>query len=302
MFLTFIRTIKEAWSNFLRNGWLSVAAVSVMFFSIFIISILFIVGVTADGVINGIQNKVNVSVYLKSDVSEDKIMEIKQEMERFDVVKSVEYISKEKALENFKESNKDEPRILQALEEIGSNPLLPALIIKSNDSSKYDLISEYISNASFKEDVSRVNYGKTKEIISKLNAVILDVKMTGMVLAGIFALISILIIFNTIRITIYTHKQEVEIMRLVGASNSYIRIPFIFEGIIYGLIAMIICMAVLFAVLKFASPYITKLIPTENIISLYVENIWKLLAIQFLSGVFLGILSSWIAVRKYLKI
>lgn len=273
-----------------------------MFFSIFIISILFIVGVTADGVINGIQNKVNVSVYLKSDVSEDKIMEIKQEMEGFDVVKSVEYISKEKALENFKESNKDEPRILQALEEIGSNPLLPALIIKSNDPLKYDLISEYISNASFKEDVSRVNYGKTKEIISKLNAVILDVKMTGMVLAGIFALISILIIFNTIRITIYTHKQEVEIMRLVGASNSYIRMPFIFEGIIYGLIAMIICMGVLFAVLKFASPYITKLIPTENIISLYVENIWKLLAIQFLSGVFLGIISSWIAVRKYLKI
>lgn len=302
MFLVFIRTIKEAWVNFLRNGWLSVAAVSVMLMSLFIISTLFLMVVATDKKISEIQDKINISIYFKSDVSEGRIMEIKSDIEKFDVVKSVEYMSKEKALEDFRKNNEKEPAILRALDEIGTNPLLSSLVVKATDPSKYDSISEYVGNSPFSEEVSRVNYGKVKEVIDNLNATVSEIVRDRQILSLMFMIVSVLIIFNTIRITIYTHKQEVEIMRLVGASNTYIRLPFIFEGILYGLIATIICMLVLFLSIRFASPYITKLVSAGDLISLFYANIWKLLGLQLAAGVLLGMISSWIAVRKYLKI
>jgi cell division transport system permease protein len=302
MFLTLRRTIRGGWNNFIRNGYLSVAAVSVILLSLFTVSSLFIIVLTADKILLNMQEKVNVSVYFKASVSEESILNAKKDLDNFSEIKSVTYVTKEQALENFKKNSASEPVILQSLEEIGENPLLSYLVIQANDATQYDMVGEYLANASFKDDISRVNYGKNKEIIDRLNNIVAQVRKIGLGVAAFFSIISLLIIFNTVRITIYTHYKEVEVMRLVGASNTFIRLPFIFEGIIYGFVASVISMLLLFAMLKSSQEFTNRLIPSVNMISLYLSNFALIFGMQILIGAFLGAVSSWFAVRRYLKI
>jgi cell division transport system permease protein len=302
MLLTLGRTIKSGWVNFYRNGYLSVAAVSVMLLCLFTVSSLYIIVLTADNILQNMQEKVNISVYFKASVSEEAILNAKKNLDNFSEIKSVEYITKEQALENFKKNSATEPVILQSLEEIGENPLLSYLVIQANNANQYDLVGEYLQNASFKDEISRVNYGKNKEIIDRLNGIVAEVRKIGLGIAGLFSIISLLIISNTVRITIYTHRKEVEVMRLVGASNNYIRLPFIFEGIIYGFVASVISTLLLFIVLKTSQRFTTHLIPSVNLVSLYLSNLLVIFGMQILIGAFLGTLSSWFAIRKYLKI
>lgn len=301
MFLVLKRTIKESFTNFWRNGWLSLAAVSVLGLSLYVVGVIFVLTITANDILENIESKINVSMYFKSDVTEEKILEVKKDLENYSEIKSVDYISKNQALEDFKRNNADEPVIMQSLEEIGDNPLLASLVIKTNNPDEYQAVSDYVSGASFKEDVSRVNYGKNKEVINKLNNIISQIKKIGLVLAIIFGVVSILIIFNTIRITIYIHKQEIEVMRLVGASNVFIRLPFAFEGIIYGLIASLLAFGILFLTMKLVNPY-ASLITSQSLVDSYLGNFVLILGIQAATGVFLGVISSLIAMRKYLKI
>jgi cell division transport system permease protein len=302
MFLMLTRTIKGGWINFFRNGYLSVAAVSVMLLCLFTVSSLYIIVLTADNVLQNMQEKVNVSVFFKASTEEEIILKAKNDLENYSEIKTVEYITKDQALENFKKNSAGEPVILQSLEEIGENPLLSYLVIQANDANQYDMISEYLTNASFNEDISRVNYGKNKEVIDRLNSIVAEVRKIGLGVAGLFSIISLLIISNTVRITIYTHRKEVEVMRLVGASNMFIRLPFIFEGIIYGFIASIVSMLLLFITLKSSERFTTHLIPSVNMVSLYLSNLAVIFGMQILIGTLLGTLSSWFAIRKYLKI
>ncbi len=302
MLVLISRTLKQGFQNVWRNGWLSLASISVLLFSLFLISILFTVTMTANQLIKDVEEKVNVSVYFKSDVTEEKIDEVKRDLQRLSEVKSVEYISKEEALEEFKKNNAGEPAILESLEEIGENPLLSYLIIKGKSSDKYEAINSYIKQSSYMEDVSRINYEKNKEIINKFNGIISQIRKVGVILGTIFALVAVLITFNTVRITIYTHKQEIEIMRLVGASNFFIRLPFIFEGIFYGITASLVSMLCLFLVLHFGGGYVAGKILSEGLVSFYAQNWLELLGLQIFLGSFLGIVGSIIAMRKYLKV
>lgn len=302
MFLVIKRTLKEAFINFLRNGWLSVGTVSILIFSLYAVGVLYVVTFTVNNVLSNVQEKVNVSVYFNSEVSEDRIRQIRDFVQNLDGVKSADYISKGQALEDFKRSNANEPVIMQSLQEIGDNPLQASLVIKAVDPNRYQIIADSIGKADFNSDISRVNYGKNKEIIDKLNSIVATIRRTGIALGLILAAIAVLITFNTIRLTIYTHQHEIEAMRLVGASNMFIRLPFIFEGVIYGAAASIMSMAVLFITLKFITPYVSSVIPSENLISFYFRHFVNILGVQLLIGVLLGFFSSWIAMRKYLKI
>jgi cell division transport system permease protein len=301
MFLAVKRTFKEALHNFLRNGWLSIAAVSILILSLYVVSVIYVVTFTIDDILKNMQEKVNISVYFKSDVENEKIDEMKKYLNNYMAVKSVEYVSKEQALEDFKKDNANEPAIMQALQEIGENPLQASLVIKANNAEQYQNVVDYIEKSEFKENISRINYNKNKEIIKKLNNIIAVIRKTGIVLGFIFFAIAILVIFNTIRITIYTHRHEIEIMRLVGASNYYIRLPFAFEGFIYGLTASLVSVIVLFITLRFMAPFVSVFIPSENLIGFYFSHFWKIFGMQLIIGSFLGVFGSWIAMRRYLK-
>jgi len=302
MFLVIGRTIKESFINFWRNGWLSVASVSVLTLSLYVVGALMMLLMVSSTVLSSVENRINVSVYFKADINEDRIMAVKSDLESYGEVKSVQYVSKEQALADFKKNNAGEPVILQSLDEIGSNPLLASLVVKANDSNQYQNITEYISKASFKDDVSRVNYVKNKEIIDRLNKMVGQARKVGLALAIVFAAVSVLIIFNTIRITIYIHKPEIEVMRLVGASNMFIRLPFLFEGVIYGVVSSIVATILLLITMRFVNLHISEAMLSQSLISFYFSQFWFILGTQLLVGIFLGIFSSWVAMRKYLKI
>jgi len=295
------RTLKEGFQNFRRNGWLSVATISILTISLYLISLTFMIGITADLLLGNVQEKINISIYFNPSVEESEIVDIKNDVQAYKEIKSVEYVSKEQALAEFLEMGNNDPSIKQALDEIGENPLLASLVIKANQADQYDIINKAIENSEFREEISRINYDKNKIIIERLNKIVAFSKEIGMILGIIFVLIAILITFNAIRITIYSHKQEFEIERLVGASNLYIRMPFIFEGIFYGISASIVSVILLLITAKLISSFVQRTISEDNLMSLYLSNFWQIFGILFLLGILLGVISSFIAIRRYLK-
>lgn len=184
---------------------------------------------------------------------------------------------------------------------MGTNPISPSLTITANTPDQYPTIVEKLQGSDIK-DLGWTNYGKNKQTIDKLNNIFDLVKKVGVTLAIIFIVIAVLITFNAIRITIYSHKQEFEIMRLVGASNLYVRMPFVFEGVFYGISASIMSMILLFITVKFISPLTQGVIPEGNISTFYVHHFWMIFFSLLFFGSILGVISSFIAIRRYLKI
>jgi cell division transport system permease protein len=295
------RTLKEGFSNFVRNGWLSVATISILTISLYLISLTFMIGITADLLLKNVQEKINISIYFNPGIAEDEILNIKNRLETYKEIKSVDYVSSDQALQEFLSLGNNDPAIQQALDEIGENPLLASLVIKANQSDQYDAINQAIEKSDFREEISRINYEKNKVVIERLNKIVSFSKEIGLILGAIFIMIAVLITFNAIRITIYSHKQEFEIERLVGASNLYIRMPFIFEGIFYGVSASIVSVILLLITAKLISSFVQRTISNDKLMSLYLSNFWSIFGILFLMGVFLGVISSFIAIRRYLK-
>lgn len=296
------RTFREGLLNFKRNGWLSFATVSILTLSLFIVSLSVLLGVTTHFVLQTMRDKVSVSVSFNPDVPEARILEIQEELSKYKKeIASVEYVSREDALSNFLEDSKNEPAIAQAIEEIGENPLLASIVIRAVQPEYYDVIVNQIQNSSFQNDVSRINYAKNQKIFSRLDKINSATQQAGLILGTVFIFIAILITFNTIRITIYSHRQEFEIMRLVGASNIYVRMPFVFEGILYGLTAALVTSVSLFGIAYFISPLTQGSIPQGNFMNLYLSYFWITLVGLLLLGILLGVVSSAIAIRRYLK-
>jgi cell division transport system permease protein len=296
------RTFKEGLDNFYRNGWLSFATVSVLAISLYIISVTMILGVASTIVRQNVQAKINVSVYFNADVEEAKIQEIRGKLTVLAGVKSIDFVSKEQALEQFKKLGNNNPSISQALDEIGENPLLPALVIKAKSPEQYEIIVKDINGSSFATDISRIDYEENKAAINRLNTIIKLVEQVGMTLGIVFVFIGVLITFNAIRLTMYSHRQEFEIMRLVGASNIYIRMPFVFEGVFYGASSAVSVMIALFITSNFLVPITRGSIAGGSILDFYFGHFFIIFFLLLISGIALGTISAVIAIRRYLKI
>jgi len=301
MFTTISRTINEALKNFLRNGWLSLATSMILMLSLYTLSILFIIVMVSNVVIKNVQEKSNISIYFNQSVDEETILAIQQEIEKNPLVNSVRYIDKNSALDIFKKNNANEEAILKSIEEVGDNPLLASLVIKASDPTQYQAIYEFVNGADFSQEINRINYTKNKEIINKLNFLIGKIREIGLIASSILAVSSILITFNSIRITIYSRRKEMQIMRLVGASNLFIRLPYIFEGVLYGLSASILSTILLLITVRFISPYISESILSQSFMSFFLGKLWLIILFQLVAGCILGIASSMIAIRRYLK-
>jgi cell division transport system permease protein len=295
------RTFKEGLINFTRNGWLSFATISVLALSFYVLSAIVFLGITSKLILEDVQQKINVSVYFNQDVPADDILSVKKDLEKFTKeIKSIDFISRDQALENLKSSNISES-INKAIDVIGENPLFDSLLIKANNPSDYGVITEKIKEAYFKDKVNSINYDDNKKIIEKLGGIIKTVEKTGVILGSIFVLISILITFNTIRITIYSHKQEFEVMSLVGASRTYVRMPFVFEGLFYGIAAAIVATILLTITIRVVSPFTRGSMAGGELMVYYAQHFWQYFGLILLFGIILGVSSSFIAIRRYLK-
>lgn len=297
------RTFKEGWQNFRRNGWLSFATVSILTLSLFIVGLSTLLGLTTHYMLQNMREKVSVNVSFNPDVPEQRMLEIRDELSKYKKeIASVEYVSRDAALETFLAENKNNPAVTQAIEEIGENPLLPSLVIKAVRPEDFQVIVNQIQRSTFQSDISRINYDKNKKIFNNLERNNKSIKKVGLILGIAFIFIAVLITFNTIRITIYSHRQEFEIMRLVGASNIYVRMPFMFEGIFYGIAAALTTVLALFGAAYVISPLTQGALPQGNFMGLYLQFLIPMILGLLFLGIFLGVLSSSIAIRRYLKV
>lgn len=301
MFIKFKRVIKWGLKNFWRNGWLSTATISIMSLTLLVITILLMVNVVANAVLQNLESKIDISVYFKLETSETDILNVKSQLEKLEEVEEVNYTSQEEALINFKERHKDNPILLQSLEELDANPLEASLNIKAKETSQYVSINQFLESVYYQDLIDKVNYMQNKEVIEKLSKIIIDVKTGGLVLTLLLTLIVFLVTFNAIRLAIYSSREEINVMRLVGAGNWFIRGPFIVEGVLYGIIATVVTLIVLYPVFYFISPKLSGFLPIENIFSYFKSNLLAFFFLLLAIGVILGAFSSFIAVRKYLK-
>ena len=301
MMESFKRIIKWGLKNFVRNGWLSTATVSIMVLTLLVITVLIMVNVIANAVLETLENKIDISVYFKLRTPEEEILKAKSQLEKLTEVEGIEYISQDQALIRFKEKHKDNPVLLQSLEELDANPLEASLNIKAKETSQYASINQFLESVHYKDMIDKVNYLQNKGVIEKLSKIIVDVKTLGLALSLILAIIVFLVTFNAIRLAIYSSREEINVMKLVGASNWFIRGPFILEGLLYGIIATIITIIILYPIFYFASPKISSFLPIGDIFVYFKANVFALALLLLGIGVVLGVSSSFIAVRKYLR-
>ena len=296
------RIIKYGILGFWRNGWLSAATISILVIALVVFQGLMLFRVLTQTALSSLQDKIDISVYFKSGVSEDEILKVQEVLTGEKEVKSVEYISKDKALAAFQAKHSEDQAISQSIQELQDNPLLASLNIKAKNPKDYQVISDSLANASFKDDFEKITYAQNAVVIDRLSKIIDTAEKGALIMIICLSAVAILVTFNTIRLAIYSSRDEIEIMRLVGASNSFIRNPYIVEGIIYGVIGAIISLMITAPIAYFVSPYIKTFIQEMDLWPYFMSNIFLILGYQALFGVVLGSISSFIAVRKYLRI
>ncbi len=302
MLITFTRVIKSGWRGFFRNFWVSCATVGTMIITLFVFTALLLLNYLGNNLIENLQEKVDISVYFNQDVAESDIVVVKQELAKFPEVTKIDYISKDEALNQFKERHKNDPLILESLEELGENPLQAILNIKAAKAGSYKNVTEFLENGKYKDLIDKINYRQNEAIITKVFEVSNAIKIAGIVLGLVLALIAVLVAFNTLRLAIYSSREEISVMRLVGASNWFIRGPFLLQGILSGVFAALINLIIFLGIAWKLSPIINGYLPGSELFAYYWVHILPIFLILLGIGIFLGVVSSFIAVRRYLKV
>ncbi|EKD24309.1 MAG: cell division protein FtsX, partial [uncultured bacterium] len=280
MLTTLSRVIKYGLVGFWRNGWLSTATIAIVFLVLVGLGGLLMFNSLANIVLTDIQDKIDVSVYFKVDAPEDRMLEVQRSLESLPEVKSVEYISRDKALEEFKEQHKDDSTVSQALEAIDSNPLAASLNIKARELRDYEAIAGYLEKDTYKEITDKISYTQNIGVIDRLKKIKGTVEQGGLLLVVFISLIAALIIFNTIRLAIYSNRDELAVMRLVGASNFFIRGPYMVEGIIYGITGSIMSIIVVTIAVFYTAPYASIFVPDINGWTYYLSNFFSFMFAQ----------------------
>jgi len=302
MFTALRRIIKSGLINFWRNGWLSTATVLIMTVALIAWTSVFLSNVILTSVLDTLARKVDVSVYFNLDAKEADILALKSKLENLSEVASVDYVSTDQALEIFKNRHAGDEVLLKSIDELGDNPLEASLNILAKDSNQYATIDSFLNQNQFSNIISKINYTENKIVIDRLNKIIEVLRQSGLLTGLVLAFIAFLVAFNTVRLAIYSSREEITVMKLVGASNGFVRGPFMVEGVLHGMIASGFAFMAIIPGVGFLGPKLLNFLPEINLMNYIGDNFWQLLFFQTLGGIALGIFSSWIAIRKYLRV
>lgn len=304
MFHSLFRAIKFASQDFWRNIWLSLITISILVLALLSVNSLIVFRLIADQSIKSVQEKVDVSIYFYPEVTAGEVNNVKSYLHNMQEVKEATYIAPEEALADFREEHRDEPEIIASLEEVGENPIGPSLIIKAQSLDDYPEILRAMEQERFQKLIQEKNFEDHKAIITKINDTSQRVEKIALGIIGVFTLISVLIIFNTIKVAIYTHRQEIEIKRLVGATNWFIKAPYLLEGIFYSVLSVFVVLLLVYPIVGAVDPYIKNFFSNLDfsLLSYFNINFWYIFGTQLLAVVVLNIVSSYLAIGKYVKV
>lgn len=304
MWLTTKRVARYGLIGFIRNGFVSLSAILIMTITLFVIASLFVAGAALDSTLGQLKEKVDVNVYFATNASEEQVTQIKKDLENLSEVANVRYTSRETALAEFRERHKNEASTIQALDQLSENPLGANLAIRAKETSQYESIANFLEAKQSSSDgsiISKINFFQNKAAIDRLTAIIETARNVGLVAALFLAAATILIAFNTIRLAIYTARDEIGVMNLVGAAHWYVRGPFMIAGILYGVIAGIIVLAVMYPAAAWLGPPSERFFGTFNTFDYFTGAFPMLFLAVIGTGIILGSISSYLAVRRYLR-
>ena len=305
MWRTFRRIIRSGFVNFWRNGTVSVASFLVTSITLSVIAGILLSQAVLENSLAQIESKVDITVYFTTTAQESEITELQGRIEKLPEVAEVAYVSREQALEDFKAKHANDYLTLQALDEIGENPLGALLNIRAKDPAQYEGVAKFLENASALSSngtsiIDKINYNQNKVVIDRLTDLIGGARQLGFILTAVLVVISVLIMFNTISLTIFFAREEISIMRLVGAENRYIRGPFMVEGIIYGVTAAIFTALLYIPLTMWLGNNMSGFLGM-NLWEYYRANIIELFVIVLLVGTILGMAASFLATKRYLR-
>ncbi len=296
------KIVRSGWTNFRRNGYLSFGATGMMALTLFLFLGLLSLQFMTSQVVASLQEKIDVSAYFTVDATEEQMLQVKSDLQSLPDVSSVTYVSREQALADFKARHEEDQLIQESLAQLDSNPLAASLNIKASDSSQYASIAQFLENNKFRSVIDKIDFYENKGVIERIRNISGGIRGWGLAATLVLAAIAVLVTFNTVRLTIFNQRQEIEIMRLVGASNWHIRGPYVAEGGIYGLFAAAGALGVFYPAIYFVSGKISSFAPEVNLFSFFLKGIAQTFLLVVVLGILLGTVSSFIAIRKHLRI
>jgi cell division transport system permease protein len=300
------RVFRSGFIGFWRSAYVSLASIFVITVALFVIGSTMLLDQLLTVSLTNIQSKVDINVYFVTTAAEGDIMALKTKVEALPDVAEVRYTSREDALTEYRLKNQNDSVAMQALEELGENPLGATIAIRARETSQYENIARFLDEQKAIETadaplIDEVNYADNKESIETLTKIIDAVERASFVTMIVLIAAAILITFNTIRLAIYTAREEISVMRLVGASNSFIRGPFMLQGVMYGVIAGVLALAILYPIMIWIGPATAEFFEFDLYVY-FVTNFGTLFLTIVGIGVGLGLVSSMLAIARYLRV
>jgi cell division transport system permease protein len=297
------RILAFAWKNFTRNAWIGLATILVLVLSVLSVNVLLGVNAVSDSALHKLEDKIDISVYFSPETPPVILDSARTYMASLPQTQAIDLLTADQALNDFKERHKNDPKILTALGELDKNPLGASLIIKAKSTSDYPFLVEALQNPQFANFVESKTYDDNAGAIQRVQQISNSARYFGIILIAIFTVFSILIVYNSIRIAIYTQREELGIMRLVGASTAFVRLPLILSGVLQALLALIVTSGIVILAIAFFDPRLKSLFDgaDSGLQSYFMSNAWPLIGIQAAGMIILVALSSWAAAGKYLK-
>jgi cell division transport system permease protein len=296
------RVLKAGWKNFYRNIASSFATTFILVVLLSLVSFIFVFNNFSDFLIKGIEEKADISVFLSDDFLEENVLEFKKTLEDRIEIQEVQYVSKNEAYQNFIETHSEDEAIMEALGEVGDNPFLGSLSISAWEADQYEGIVTFLEESEYSSLFSKIDYYQRKPVIDKIFSLTTMISKIGFVSALITIFIVILLVFNTVRLAIFNSSEEIGVMRLVGASNLFIRGPFIIQGMLAGLFAILITNLLFLLTFWVFSPKLETILGGFNVLSFFGSHLGIIFLIQLATGLSLSVVASFLATRKYLKV
>lgn len=296
------RVVRAGLLNFRRNSYVTFGTTGVLALVLLLLLGMSAVRFVGSTVVTALEEKVDVSVYLATTAKDADVRALRTDLEGLPGVASVEYVSRDDALAMFKERHANDALIQESLAELNENPLEASLNVRASNTGQYGSIVSFLESHALRSSISTIDYYENEQVISRVQRISDSAQRGGVVALVVLSIIAVLVAFNTIRLTIYNQKQEIEIMRLVGGSNWYIRAPFIVEGSMYGIVAGFLALVVFSIGVHMVSPKLALLLSGVSLQAWLVGNLFGIIAITLVAGILLGVVSSVIAIHRFLKV
>ena len=298
------RILRSGFVNFWRNGLVSMASVLAITVSLYTIGALIIGSAFLNGIIDEVKTKVDISVSFKPTATSEEINTIKKSLEALPEVKEIAIVTSEEEYESFKQRHQDNALLLQSLDEVG-NPFGARINIRAADPSQYESIANFLNNDNGSLSVNRSIIDQIsfkKDIVDRLSRIISLIKRVGLVISTVMICLAVFATFNTITLAIYISREEISVMRLVGAGNIYVKGPFLVEGLTAGFLGTLLALFGLYPSAAWVKTTTINVFGGIDLVSYYISNFPTIFLTLLISGLALGFVASYLAIRRYSRV